>query len=216
MTQKVKLGLLISIIAFSMINNCTSIGHGSTMKSELAISSDKHNAMQRPLEVTHEIKDEIVTGKAEGSILWIPGVFDASISAFDAVGGILGGVLRGAGSAAGSIPYVGESAEAGLASAGANAGNIGPLLNNAKVLGLASEAENKLIYEKNYDGFYRTGVHAEISINIPWIIFKDYKVEVTGRPIKAKTLGTLTPERLAKIQGMTAKAQCATCADVAK
>jgi hypothetical protein len=216
MTQKVKLGLSVAMIAFSFVSNCTSVAHDATMKSELSISSDKHMSLQRPIEVTHEIQDKNITGTAEGSVFWIPGVFDASLSIFGTVGKVLAGVVKGVGSAGAGLPYVGASIESGANGAAAQAGNIGPTLNNFKILGLAAEAESKAVYENNIDGFFRTGVKAEISINVPWIIFKDYKVEVTGKPIVIKSLGTISDARLAKIQMMTAKAGCTTCADVDK
>jgi hypothetical protein len=216
MTQKVKSGLAIAMVALTLISNCTTIGHDASMRDELKVSVDKHKSMQRPLEVTHDIQDKNITGYAEGYIFWLPGIFDLSLGVFDTIGQVLGKVLKTVGDSASSIPYVGPSIEKSLGDAGANAGNIGPLLNNFKVLVLANEAEGKAVYENNIDGFFRTGVEAEISINVPWIIFKDYKVTVTGKPVVAKSLGMISDARLAKIQVMAAKAGCTTCADLDK
>jgi len=216
MTKTIKSGLLLAVMAFTIINNCTTVGHANSMKSELSIAPDKHRSIQRPIEMTHEIKEQNYQAMAQGSVLWIPGVFDSMLGVFDAVGGVLGGVLRGVAEAGSSVPYVGSSIESGVGSAAANVGNIGPLLNNFKVVGLANEAESKIVYREKFDGFFRTGVVAQISINVPWIIFKDYKVTVVGKPVINKYLGVISDARLAKIQLMAAKAGCTTCADIDK
>lgn len=212
MTLKEKLILSALLVVAISVNNCTTVGHDASMRTELAIKSDKHVNVQRPLEVTHEVQDKILKGEATGLIFWIPVLFDLSVGVFGTVGDVLGKVISGAGGALGGVPFVGKSLENGAASAGANVGNIGPLINNFKILLLANEAESRIVYDNNIDGFYRTGVHA--TIGLKWFIFKEYKVEVTGKPIVIKSLGMFTDARLAKIQAMTAKAGCTTCADI--
>ncbi|MCU0824896.1 MAG: hypothetical protein MUF77_09675 [Leptospira sp.] len=49
------------------------------MKSQLSVSTDEHRNVARPLEVTHDIQSANITGEAEGSIIWIPIVFDAAV-----------------------------------------------------------------------------------------------------------------------------------------
>jgi hypothetical protein len=188
------------------------VAHDASMRSELAIKSDKHVNVQRPLEVTHDVQDKILKGEATGLMFWIPGLFDLMVSGVGSLGNVLGSGLRSVGGALGGVPFVGKSLENGASSAGANVGNIGPLINNFKILLLADEAEGRIVYDNNIDGFYRTGVHA--TIGLKWFIFKEYKVEVTGKPVVIKSLGMFTDARLAKIQAMTAKAGCTTCADI--
>lgn len=212
MTLKEKLILSAILVVAISVNNCTSVGHDATMRSELAIKSDKHVNVQRPLEVTHMVEDKIIKGEASGMIFWIPGVFDLLVSGVGSITGILGSGMRSASGALGGIPFVGKSIEGGLGSAAANVGNVGPLINNGKVLFLANEAESRAVYDNQIDGFYRTGVHA--TIGIKWLVFKEYKVEVIGKPIVIKSLGMFTDARLAKLQAMTAKAGCTTCADI--
>lgn len=212
MTLKEKLILSALLVVAISVNNCTTVGHDASMRTELAIKSDKHVNVQRPLEVTHEVQDKILKGEASGLIFWIPGLFDIMVGTFGTIGNFAGTGIRSVGGALGGLPFVGKSIENGAASAGANVGNIGPLINNFKILILANEAESRVVYDNNIDGFYRTGVHA--SIGIKWFIFKEYKVEVTGKPVIIKSLGMFTDARLAKIQAMTAKAGCTTCADI--
>ena len=212
MSLKEKIILSALLIVALSVNNCTTVGHDATMRSELAISSDRHVNTQRPLEVTHDVQDKILKGEATGLMFWIPGLFDLMVSGVGSLGNVLGSGLRSAGGALGGIPFVGKGLENGATNAGANVGNIGPLINNFKVLVLANEAESRIVYDNNIDGFYRTGVHA--TIGLKWFIFKEYKVEVTGKPIVIKSLGMFTDARLAKIQAMTAKAGCTTCADI--
>jgi hypothetical protein len=212
MTLKEKLILSALLVVAISVNNCMTVAHDASMRSELAIKSDKHVNVQRPLEVTHDVQDKILKGEATGLMFWIPGLFDLMVSGVGSLGNVLGSGLRSVGGALGGVPFVGKSLENGASSAGANVGNIGPLINNFKILLLADEAEGRIVYDNNIDGFYRTGVHA--TIGLKWFIFKEYKVEVTGKPVVIKSLGMFTDARLAKIQAMTAKAGCTTCADI--
>jgi len=190
MTLKAKLILSALLVVAMSVNNCMTLGHDASMRSELSISSDKHENFQRPIELTHDVQDKILKGEATGLMLWIPIIFDIAVGGISAVGNILGQVLRAVAGGIGSIPFVGKKLEGGVASAAANVGNIGPLINNFKVVLLANEAESRIVYDNNIDGFFRTGVHA--TIGLKWIIFKEYKVEITGKPIVIKSLGMIS------------------------
>lgn len=193
--------LLLSFVAW----NCTSIGHDATMKSQLSVSTDEHRNVARPLEVTHDIQSANITGEAEGSIIWIPIVFDAAVGGVGVVGQILGTVVSGLGSGISAIPYVGKSAGASVKNGGNTVANLGPIISNALILPLAAEAENKAIYSNNIDGLMRTRVEAAITTK--WIILKNYKVTVTGKPVTIKTIGPLSEARLTKIALFEAEAK---------
>ncbi len=193
--------LLLSFVAW----NCTSIGHDATMKSQLSVSTDEHRNVARPLEVTHDIQSANITGEAEGSIIWIPIVFDAAVGGVGVVGQLLGTVVSGLGSGISAIPYVGKSAGASVKNGGNTVANLGPIISNALILPLAAEAENKAIYSNNIDGLMRTRVEAAITTK--WIILKNYKVTVTGKPVTIKTIGPLSEARLTKIALFEAEAK---------
>lgn len=193
--------LLLSFVAW----NCTSIGHDATMKSQLSVSTDEHRNVARPLEVTHDIQSANITGEAEGSIIWIPIVFDAAVGGVGIVGQLLGTVVSGLGSGISAIPYVGKSAGASVKNGGNTVANLGPIISNALILPLAAEAENKAIYSNNIDGLMRTRVEAAITTK--WIILKNYKVTVTGKPVTIKTIGPLSEARLTKIALFEAEAK---------
>lgn len=199
-----KVMLLATLIASFAVNNCTSLGYDATMRDELKVKSDKHISVGRPFEVTHEIKDETLTGEASDWIIWIPLVGDVVLTAGNVVGKI-GATVTGA---LGGVPFIGEK----MSGYSAASANLGPYLANFMIPGLANKAESQIVFDKNIDGFFRTGVHAEI--NVKYLIIKEYKVVVTGKPIVIKALGIMTPERLAKIAAMATKAGCTTCADV--
>lgn len=175
------------------------------MKSQLSVSTDEHKNVARPLEVTHDIQSANITGEAEGSIIWIPIVFDLGLTAVGAVGQIAGLVMGTVGGAVSAIPYVGKSAGESTKNAAVTASSLGPILANALILPLAQEAENKAIYSNNIDGLMRTRVEA--SITTQWIILKNYKVTVTGKPVTIKTIGPISEGRLAKIATFEADAK---------
>lgn len=202
MTLKSQL-LSFAMIAF-IVANCSTTKHDSTMRTELAIKSDKHLNISRPMEVTHDVQDKLIKGEASGMFIWIPIIFDAAVTGVGLVGKI-GSFIIGLPK---DVPYIGE----GAGNASATVGNVGPYINNFLVASLANEAESKAVYENQIDGFYRTGVRA--TIGIKWLIFKEYRVEVTGKPIVIKSLGQFSDARLAKLQLMAAKAGCTTCADI--
>ncbi|MCG9875434.1 MAG: hypothetical protein MH321_11685 [Leptospiraceae bacterium] len=202
MTSKVK-GLVIALVVTTfVVGNCTSIGHGATMKNELAVKSDIHTNVARPVEFTHEIRETNVSGEAEAMIIWIPFVFDAGLTAVGLVGKVGGAVLGGVGGAVSAIPVVGKKAGEKVANGANTVSNLGPILANAYLLPLSNEAENKAIYANNIDGILRTNVEASISIE--YLIFKNYKVKVTGKPVIVKNIGPMSDSRLAKIQTLRA------------
>jgi hypothetical protein len=193
--------LLLSFVAW----NCTSIGHDASMKSQLSVSTDEHKNIARPLEVTHDIQSANITGEAEGSILWIPIVFDVAVGGFGLVGQVLGTVVSGVGSGISAIPVVGKNAGASVKNSGNTVSNLGPIISNALILPLAQEAENKAIFSNNIDGLMRTRVEAAITTK--WLILKNYKVTVTGKPVTIKTIGPISEARLAKIATFEADAK---------
>jgi hypothetical protein len=202
MTSKVK-GLVIALIVTTfVVGNCTSIGHGATMKNELAVKSDMHSNIARPVEFTHEIRETNVSGEAEAMIIWIPLVFDVALTGVGLVGKIGGAVMGGVGAGVSAIPYVGKTAGEKVAGGANTVSNLGPILANAYLLPLSAEAENKAIYANNIDGIVRTNVEAEISIE--YLIFKNYKVKVTGKPVIVRNIGPMSDARLAKIQTLRA------------
>jgi hypothetical protein len=200
------IGFLATLVLSTLIvGNCTSIGHGATMKNELAVKSDVHLNLARPVEFTHEIRANNVSGEAQSMIIWIPFVFDVGLSAIGVVGKIGGAVMGGVATGVAAIPVVGKGAGESTKNAANTVSNLGPILANAMLIPLANEAENKAIYENSIDGIVRTNVEAEISIE--YLIFKNYKVTVTGKPVVVKNLGPLSDARLAKIQSLRAQAK---------